>query len=74
MKNSLDLHGERHANVPRKVDQFIGEHLMGGSKSVVIITGKSDEMKAILGETLADYGMYYVENPLNSGEVSVDLG
>ena len=73
MKNSLDLHGVRHANVQREVDKFMGEHLMAGSRSVVIITGNSEKMKALVGETLADYGLNYVENTFNSGEVSVDL-
>lgn len=72
-KFSLDLHGVRHANVSREVDKFIGEHLMGGSKSVIIITGNSDEMKRLVGKTLADYGMNYEEIWGNDGEVAVKL-
>lgn len=72
-KFSLDLHGVRHVDVQREVDQFIGTHLMGGSKSVVIVTGNSDEMKRLVGKTLADYGMNYTENWVNSGEVAVSL-
>lgn len=74
MEHSLDLHGTKHMEVPRKIDKFIGEHLMGGSKSVIIITGKSPEMKKIVRETLIGYNMNYVENPFNTGEVSVNLG
>jgi DNA-nicking Smr family endonuclease len=73
MKSNLDLHGVRHSEVPREVDKFIGEHLMGGTKSVIIVTGNSKRMKAIVSNTLSDYSMNYVENPLNSGEVSVYL-
>lgn len=72
-KFSLDLHGVRHVDVQREVDQFIGEHLMGGSKSVVIITGNSDEMKRLVAKTLGDYGMNYTEIWGKSAEVSVSL-
>lgn len=72
-KFSLDLHGVRHADVPREVDKFIGSHLMGGTKSVVIITGNSDTMKSIVAKTLGDYGLNYTETMLNTGEVSVSL-
>jgi hypothetical protein len=72
-KFELDLHEVRHADVPREVDKFIGSHLMSGSKSVVIITGKSDPMKAIVGNTLADYEIEFKENWGNVGELIVDL-
>lgn len=70
---NLDLHDVRHAEVPRKVDKFIGAHLMGGSKSVIIITGNSDEMKKIVARTLADYGLDYKDTWGNTGEVAVSL-
>lgn len=73
MNNQLDLHGVKHGEVQREVDKFLGERLMDGARSVVIITGNSEEMKRILSSVLSDYGMFYVENPFNSGEVSVDL-
>jgi len=73
MKNSLDLHGIKHADVSREVDKFIGYHLMGGSKSVIIITGNSDEMKRIVGKTLTDYSITYTESWFNNGELSVNL-
>ncbi len=72
-KFELDLHGVRHAAVPREVDKFIGQHLMNGSKSVVIITGNSEQMKKIVANTLADYGINFTENYGNNGEVMVDL-
>ena len=55
MNITLDLHGVRHHEVPRKVDQFLGEHLLKGSREVKIITGSSDKMKEIVNETLEDY-------------------
>jgi len=72
-KFELDLHEVRHADVPREVDKFIGTHLMGGSKSVIIITGDSDPMKSIVGATLSDYQIEYTESWGNSGELTVSL-
>jgi len=72
-KFSLDLHGVRHIDVSREVDKFIGSHLMGGSKSVIIVTGNSNEMKKIVGKTLADYGLNFTDSWGNSGEVAVSL-
>lgn len=71
--NNLDLHGVRHKDVPREVDKFVGSHLMGGSKSVIIITGNSEEMKRIVGVTLSDYGLDYTERWGNNGEITVSL-
>jgi len=70
---SLDLHGVKHKDVPREVDKFIGSHLMGGSNSVIIITGNSDEMKRLVGETLSDYEMSYNESWGNTGELAINL-
>jgi len=72
-KFSLDLHGVKHEDVPREVDKFIGSHLMGGSNSVIIITGNSDEMKRIVGDTLSDYGISYSESWGNTGELAINL-
>ena len=72
-KYRLDLHGVRHADVFRNVDQFIGEHIMCGSKSVNIITGNSDEMKRLVGKCLGDYQLNYQESWFNTGVVVVDL-
>ena len=57
MGSKLDLHGFRHNEVPRKVDKFIGEHLLRGHLQVQIITGHSDKMKELVNEVLGDYGL-----------------
>ncbi len=57
MNSVLDLHGVRHQDVPRKVDQFIGYHLSKGSREVNIIVGHSDRMKEIVDITLIDYNL-----------------
>lgn len=72
-KISLDLHGVRHHDVAREIDKFMGEHLMGGTKAVIIITGNSDEMKKLVANTLADYGLKYTEMWGKTGEVAVSL-
>ncbi len=71
--NTLDLHGVRHVDVSREVDKFIGYHLMNGSRSVIIITGNSNEMKQLVGKTLTDYSINYIESWYNTGELSVSL-
>lgn len=73
MKKELDLHGVKHSEVRRKIDSFIGEHLMGGTKSVYIITGHSKEMKSIVSEILADYQIIPEEDFLNVGNLIVSL-
>jgi DNA-nicking Smr family endonuclease len=57
MESKLDLHGVKHIDVPRKVDKFIGDHLMRGSREVNIIIGHSDTMKKIIDKTLEDYNI-----------------
>ena len=70
---NLDLHGVKHVDVGGEVDRFIGEHLMDGSKSVIVITGNSDEVKNLVGKTIADYGLTYTESWGRTGEVSISL-
>ncbi len=73
MTNSLNLHGVRHAEVPRKVDLFIGDHLMKGNSEVEIIIGNSDEMKKIVDNTLKDYGLDSEYNFLTKSKLNIKL-
>lgn len=70
---TLDLHRLRHHEVPRKIDQFIGDHMLRGTRSVQIITGNSDKMKQIVNETLNDYQLTSTTEFNNNGSVIVDL-
>ena len=70
---TLDLHGIRHKDVFNKIDKFIGEHLMGSTNQVFIITGHSKEMKILVGRVLDDYELYSQESVLNSGLLTIDL-
>lgn len=57
MNYILDLHGVRHQDVPRKVDQFLGEHLLKGTTEVKVIVGHSKKMEEIVNSTLRDYNL-----------------
>jgi DNA-nicking Smr family endonuclease len=72
-KFTLDLHGVRHKDVFRKVDTFIGSHLMDNSRTLFIITGRSPEMKKIVNKILVDYNMEGKETFNNPGTLAVDL-
>jgi hypothetical protein len=71
--NSLDLHGTKHANVFRKVDQFIGAHIQIGTNEVEIITGYSGEMKKLVNKVLIDYGITSEEAWGNPGKLIINL-
>lgn len=78
MKNkntpTLDLHGTKHRDVFRKVDVFIGEHLLKGTTNqIFIITGHSKDMKNLVNKVLGDYELYSQESIINNGLLVVDL-
>lgn len=54
----LDLHRTRHADVPRKVEQFLNDNWLCGELAE-IITGNSQKMRDIVIESLNDYGVFY---------------
>ena len=70
---TLDLHGIKHANVFHKVDQFIGHHIQRGTREVEIITGFSKQMKNLVNEVLADYGLNSEEAWMNPGKLIIKL-
>lgn len=43
--NILDLHGVKHEDVPKLVDQFLWKNMKVKSSEVKIITGISNNMK-----------------------------
>jgi hypothetical protein len=71
--NVLDLHGIKHADVPRLVDQFIWEQMNANTKEIEIITGISQVMKEIVINNLKDYEMTYEESWNNPGKILVSL-
>ncbi len=73
MRNELDLHNVRHADVPRSVDAFLSEAMLAGAFEVEIITGNSEAMRSVVRETLGDYGLVAARSPINPGKLIVRL-
>jgi DNA-nicking Smr family endonuclease len=73
MEKTLDLHGVKHNNAFRTIDQFIGTHIQKGTAEVEIITGYSKHMKGIVENVAQDYGANCKESWMNAGKIVVDL-
>ena len=71
--NSLDLHGIKHIEVQKFVDNFIWENMQKKVNEVEIITGISDQMKDIVKQTVEDYKMECTVDPLNVGKLVIKL-
>jgi DNA-nicking Smr family endonuclease len=70
---TLDLHGVKHADVPKLMDQFIWEQMNKKSREVEIITGISQAMKQLVIKNLKDYDFIYNEAWNNPGKFIVSL-
>lgn len=70
---TLDLHGIKHSDVPRILDQFVWEQMKNNTKEIEIITGISDIMKKIVIETIDDYQFTYDDAWNNPGSLIVRL-
>jgi DNA-nicking Smr family endonuclease len=70
---TLDLHGVKHADVPKLLDQFIWEQMNKKSREIEIITGISQTMKEVVKKNLKDYDFNYNEAWNNSGKLIVSL-
>jgi DNA-nicking Smr family endonuclease len=70
---TLDLHGVKHAEVPRLVDQFLWEQINKKSREVEIITGLSTAMREIVINNLKDYDFTYNDEFKNPGKIVVKL-
>jgi DNA-nicking Smr family endonuclease len=73
MKGTLDLHGIKHVDVQRMVDEFMWDQIQKKSSSVEIITGNSDQMKLVVKESLIDYNLNPYEEIFNQGKIIVKL-
>ncbi len=71
--SSLDLHGIKHSDVPKKLDSFIWESMKNELKEIEIITGISEQMKRIVRDTVIDYNMDCYEEPLNPGKIIIKI-
>ncbi len=70
---TLDLHGIKHSEVPKLVDQFLWENMSKKTTEVEIITGISDQMKKIVIETIDDYNFFCEEEFNNPGKLIIKL-
>ena len=70
---TLDLHGVKHADVPKLMDQFIWEQMNKKSREVEIITGISQAMKQVVIKNLKDYDFTYNEAWNNPDKLIVSL-
>lgn len=73
MINKIDLHGIKHQEVQRKLDSFLGKHMMGNKDYVTIVTGNSKKMRDIVNKVLEDYGLVGEPMFLNEGSIKVKL-
>jgi DNA-nicking Smr family endonuclease len=73
MKGTLDLHGIKHKDVQKMVDEFMWDQIQKKSSSVEIITGNSDQMKLVVKESLIDYNLNPYEEIFNQGKIIVKL-
>jgi DNA-nicking Smr family endonuclease len=55
--SKLDLHGTKHKEARRILENFIYQHIRRGTKEVEIITGNSPEMKKIVSDIAKEYDM-----------------
>ena len=70
---TLDLHGVKHADVARLMDQFFWEQMNKKTKEIEIITGISQTMKDVVIKNLKDYEFTYNEAWNNPGKLIVSL-
>ncbi len=70
---TLDLHGVKHADVPKLLDQFLWEQMNRKSREAEVITGISPSMKEIVIKNLKDYDFIYNEAWNNPGKLIVKL-
>lgn len=73
MKNRIDLHGIKHENVQRELDQFYWQMMQRGHSEVEVITGISHKMKEIVYNVSTDYNFKVEEIPLNPGSLIVKI-
>ena len=73
MNNKLDLHGVRHHEVQRVVDQFLTKHLYNSTNEVSIIIGNSNKMKKVVDIVLEDYNLKSEYDHMSKAKLIVKL-
>lgn len=73
MIKSVDLHGVKHQDVSRILDEFLWAQMQTRATEVRIVTGNSESMKNVVKETLSDYDFPSEEEFGNSGVLIVKI-
>jgi hypothetical protein len=73
MNNKLDLHGIKHENVQRELDQFFWLMMQRGHSEVEVVTGISHRMKEIVCDVSKDYNFVVLEIPMNPGSLIIRI-
>lgn len=73
MSNKIDLHGIKHENVQKELDQFYWEMMQRGHSEVEVVTGISHIMKDIVKKVSDDYNFTVQDIPLNPGALIVRI-
>jgi DNA-nicking Smr family endonuclease len=71
--DEVDLHGTRHEEVARKLENFLYQHIQKGTSEVKVITGKSPEMKKIVFDIVEQYKMSATEEWNNFGCLIINM-
>lgn len=69
----VDLHGTRHEEVARKLENFLYQHIQKGTNEIKVITGNSPEMKKIVFDIVEQYKMSATEEWDNFGCLIVNM-
>jgi DNA-nicking Smr family endonuclease len=73
MIKSVDLHGVKHQDVSRVLDEFLWGQMQTKATEVRIVTGNSQTMKNLVKETLLDYDFTSEEEFGNNGILIVKI-
>ena len=73
MCNKIDLHGIKHENVQKELDQFFWSMMKSNHFEVEVITGISNIMKDIVKDVSKDYNFNVQEVPFNPGLLIVRI-
>ena len=73
MNNRIDLHGIKHENVQKELDQFYWQMMQKGHSEVEVVTGISNRMKEIVKQVSEDYNFTVLETTINPGSLIVRI-
>ncbi len=69
----LDLHGVKHENVTREIDNFLWECMNKKVTQIEIITGNSSIMRELVDSCISEYGFSVNPHFTREGSILVDL-